>query len=42
MSDLPEEAVSSEWAEKELKVNLDRRSGVSAGSPSEAVKRIRK
>ena len=42
MSDLPEEAVSSEWAEKELKVNRDRRSGVSAGSPSEAVKRIRK
>jgi hypothetical protein len=42
MSDLPEEAVSSEWAEKELKVNLDRRSGVSAGSPSEAEKRIRK
>ncbi len=42
MSDLPEEAVSPEWAEKELKVNLDRRSGISAVSPSEAVKRIRK
>ncbi len=42
MSDLPEKAVSPEWAEKEAKVNLDRRPGISAGSPSEAVKRIRK
>ena len=42
MSDLPEKAVSPEWAEKELKVNRDRRAGISAGSPSEAVKRIRK
>lgn len=42
MSDLPEKVVSPEWAEKELKVNLDQRAGVSAGSPSEAVKRIRK
>ena len=42
MSDLPEKAVSPEWAEKELKVNWDRRAGISAGSPSEAVKRIRK
>ena len=42
MSDLPEKAVSPEWAEKELKVNLDQHPGISAGSPSEAVKRIRK
>lgn len=42
MSDLPEMAVSPEWAEKESKINRDRRAGISAGSPSEAVKRMRK
>ena len=42
MSDLPEKAVSPEWAEKELKINRDRRAGVAAASPSEAIKRIRK
>ena len=42
MSDLPEEAVSPEWAEKELKINRDLRAGISADTPSEAVKRIQK
>ena len=42
MSDLPEMAVSTEWAEKESKVNRDRRAGISAESPSEAAKRMRK
>jgi len=42
MSDLPEESFSPDWAEKELRVNEDRRTGVSATSPSEALKRIRK
>jgi len=42
MSDLPEKAVSQEWAEKELKINQDQRPGISAASPSEAAKRVRK
>lgn len=42
MSDLPEKAVSHQWAEKEKEINRDRRPGISAGSPSEALKRIRK
>ena len=42
MSDLPEMDVSPEWADKESKVNRDRREAVTAGSPSEAVKRMRK
>jgi len=42
MSALPEKTVSPEWAEKELKINRDRRPGISADTPSEALKRIRK
>lgn len=42
MSGLPEHTVSPEWAEKESKVNRDRRPGISAGSPSDALKRVRK
>lgn len=42
MSDLPDETLSSDWTEMELKVNEDRRRGISAASPSEALKRIRK
>jgi len=42
MDGLPEEDLSPQWAAEEEEVNQDTRSGVSASSPSEALKRIRK
>lgn len=42
MSNLPEEELSEDWKTTELKVNQDARSGIVAGSPSEALKRIGK
>ena len=42
MSDLPEEELSAEWNSFELKVNRDAQPGITAGSPSEALKQTRK
>ena len=42
MSDLPEEALSREWIDRELKVNKDGRSAISAAGPSDALKQLRK
>ncbi len=42
MSDFPEEALSSTWVEKERLVNKDRRKGVIATSPVEALKKFKK
>ena len=42
MSDLPTERLSSEWVEREDKVNRDKRHGIHARTPSEALKRINK
>lgn len=42
MNGLPEEDLSPDWAAREEEVNRDTRPGVSAASPSEALKRIRR
>ncbi|HMK66101.1 MAG TPA: hypothetical protein VK564_09920 [Thermodesulfobacteriota bacterium] len=42
MSDLPEETLSSEWEQKEAKLNKDTRKGVRASSASEALKKSKK
>lgn len=42
MSDLPEEKLSPDWEARELKVNKDRRPGISGDTPSDALKRLRK
>lgn len=42
MSDLPEDNLSPEWENQELKINRDKRPRISASSPSEALKRMRK
>jgi hypothetical protein len=42
MSDLPEESLSPEWEDKELKINRDKRARIAAGSPSEALKHLGK
>jgi hypothetical protein len=42
MSDLPEERLSPEWEDRELEVNKDRRPGIPASDPSEALKQHRK
>jgi len=42
MSDLPEEQLSPDWAETEKKVNRDKRPGIPASTPSEALKKIGK
>ena len=42
MSDLPEDSLSPEWEKQESKVNRDKRPGISAGSSSEALKRMGK
>ncbi|MBI4767200.1 MAG: hypothetical protein HY787_21855 [Deltaproteobacteria bacterium] len=42
MSGLPIEKLEPEWVEKEEKINQDRRSGIRASSPSEALKKLRK
>jgi hypothetical protein len=42
MSDLPVEELSSDWVEREKKVNADTRRGIVASTPSEALKRVKK
>lgn len=42
MSDLPVEGLSHEWAEREDAVNKDRRRGISAASPAEALKALKR
>jgi hypothetical protein len=42
MDRLPEEDLSPEWAAREEEVNRDVRPGVSASSPSEALKRMKR
>lgn len=42
MGGLPEENVSPSWAAREEEVNRDTRRGVSAPSPSEALKRLKR
>jgi hypothetical protein len=42
MSDLSEEKLSPEWEAMELEVNKDRRPGIPARDPSEALKHHRK
>ena len=41
MSDLPAEELPAEWARKEKKVNEDARKGVSASTPTEALKSMK-
>jgi hypothetical protein len=42
MTGLPEEELGSKWVAKEDQVNRDKRRGVKAASPAEALKKIRK
>ena len=42
MSDLPSEELSSEWMEREEKVNRDIRPGIRAATPSAALKKAKK
>jgi hypothetical protein len=42
MSDIPSEELSSDWVENENKVNQDTRPGISASTPSEALKKRKK
>lgn len=42
MSDLPEDNLSPEWKNQELKVNSDKRPRISASGPFEALKRMGK
>jgi hypothetical protein len=42
MGGLPEEDLSPAWAAREEEVNRDTRQGVSASSPSQALKRIKR
>jgi bifunctional DNA-binding transcriptional regulator/antitoxin component of YhaV-PrlF toxin-antitoxin module len=42
MSDLPAEELSSQWVAREKEVNADRRSGIQAATPAEAIKKRRK
>ncbi len=42
MSGLPEEKLSPEWEQKELKINKDTRRGIRAASASEALKKFKK
>jgi len=42
MADLPGEELGPAWLEKEEQVNRDKRPGVKAASPAEALKKIRK
>jgi hypothetical protein len=41
MGDLPEEELGPGWLEKEERVNRDKRPGIRATSPNEALKKIR-
>ena len=40
LSNLPEEELSPQWLEKERRVNKDRRQGVVAAHPAEALKKL--
>ena len=42
MSDLPAEELSPEWIRREEEVNKDTRRGISASTPTQAIKRIKK
>jgi len=42
MSDLPTEELSQDWANREDAVNKDRRRGISAASPAEALKALKR
>ena len=42
MSDLQEEELSPEWIRREEEVNKDTRRGISASTPTQAIKRIKK
>jgi bifunctional DNA-binding transcriptional regulator/antitoxin component of YhaV-PrlF toxin-antitoxin module len=42
MSDLPAEELSSQWVAREKEVNADSRSGITAATPAEAIKKRRK
>jgi len=42
MSDLSEEELSPDWAEREKKVNADTNPGIAAPTPSKALKRRKK
>jgi hypothetical protein len=42
MSGLPAEGLSSDWVEREEKVNRDARRGIVAVNPSKALKKIKK
>jgi hypothetical protein len=42
MSDLPVETLSSEWEQREIKVNKDTRRGFRAASASEALEQLKK
>lgn len=42
MSDLPTEELASEWMKREKEVNRDTRRGISASTPAQALKGIKK
>ena len=42
MTDLPEEELGSQWIAKETQISRDKRRGVKASFPAEALKKIRK
>ena len=42
MADLPGEELGPEWVEKEERVNRDKRPGIRAASPAEALKKVRR
>ena len=42
MSDLPAEELAPEWIRREEEVNKDTRHGISASTPTQAIKRIKK
>jgi len=42
MSDIPAEELAPEWVRREEEVNKDARHGISASTPTQAIKRIKK
>ena len=42
MSDIPAEELAPEWIRREEEVNKDTRRGISASTPTQAIKRIKK
>ena len=42
MSDVPAEELAPEWISREEEVNKDNRRGISASTPTQAIKRIKK